>query len=425
MQFWLRGATVNDYNNGSIANIVSTYGGKIIQVIFVRNSSGNPAVYINGVAQTVSFGTNGTPPTWQGTVTSTNLVLGGMSGEVSNTQFFCASLYNLALSAADALELFELGGAVPYRFQFGTTALYTSDFSVNADGWLDAIGTTTITGNTDGINAQNDWLAATKTANSVISIYKTAMTSAYSGKAIRAKVRVFVPIGSTASYVGWYFNNSSNTANPATAVAANNQYDLDAVWVLPFGIAASPRNGLRTTNAANSADVSVGNGESLYFKNIVWQQVGAICHFNLEDGISRQIRDSSVNNAHAISVTSGVTHLAAKDDGRYQQTALTANGELLDTDGLLPIDAVLVDVVVKNTTANAVSGFALAMTSGSDELTNRTDIPASSVVTLPIKRTDLAGLTVGTTFGRCYYSALSWNSGSLNIAIRYRRERDL
>jgi len=119
-------------------------------------------------------------------------------------------------------------------------------------------------------------------------------------------------------------------------------------------------------------------------------------------------------------------------EGNVPQTALTANGELIGTAGTAPIDATIILVTLRNTTANDVTGFALGSTSGGYELTPRTDIPANSTRVLALTIPYMADLTqgsytggLGVAYGRVYYSATTWNSGSLNVSIRYRRERGI
>lgn len=111
-------------NRATIANVVANYGGKVLHILFVRNSSGNPDIYFNGVAQSPTFTTTGTPPTWQGTITSTYLGFGYQTPGANylfSGVFYGASLFSSALAAADALEIFELGGEVPDRLKANCT----------------------------------------------------------------------------------------------------------------------------------------------------------------------------------------------------------------------------------------------------------------------------------------------------------------
>ncbi len=327
----LFGATGTDYNRADVSGVQSAFAGKRIHLCIVRPASGNVAIYINGVAQTATFTTGGTPAGWQGSITSTYFGVGYLStSEIARISFYSATLYNVALAAADALEIFEMGGGVPFRFQFGTqTPAYTSDFSAGVDSWGDAVGGNTLTGNVDSINGQNDWFSVqTGSTNKTISVFRTTpLGAAYSGKAVRARARVWVPVGSEATFIGWYFNNTNSTAAPATAVVAGNQYDLDGVWTLPFGMVNGTRTGIRTTNSANSSDVSLPtSGNLLYFKNVVWSQVGAIMHLPLDEGYGYEMKDSSTNKLHAVITTSGVSHVIAQNRPHHFRGTTNTNG---------------------------------------------------------------------------------------------------
>jgi hypothetical protein len=133
-------------------NLLSLYGGETVHLVVIRNGAAQPTVKINGT--TLAFGadvTSGTPPAdWSGTVTGSNFLFGHLASAVGEPySVFAASLYNFALTSAEILEVFKLGGGVPARFQYGTeAAIYSSDFSAGVDGWWTGDGTT-ITGNID------------------------------------------------------------------------------------------------------------------------------------------------------------------------------------------------------------------------------------------------------------------------------------
>jgi len=66
-----------------------------------------------------------------------------------------------------------------------------------------------------------------------------------------------------------------------------------------------------------------------------------------------------------------------------------------------------VDVLVRNTGLKPVNLFGLGSVSGYYDITSPTTIPTGTLVSLPISRADLIGLTVGIhwTAGRIYYQA--------------------
>lgn len=427
IQIIIRGANAaNDTRVINYAGLVAAYGGKWVHMVLVRSAVGIQ-LYIN--AQSASLTSEsagpGVDPTWQGSITSTYFTVGYNPVGMIGAEWGPSTFYNCALSAADVLELYEAAGRVPTRFQFGSqTATYASNFSAGVDGFT---GTASVRdGNIDGIGGQDD----------VLRIYADGTTGQHYavragivptfGRRYRMKFDYYFPsTNTTAKRFQTY--HAGPAADPATVIPVNDAW---TTYKREFEESIAPGN-IYLFFANNSGNSSFTGANSstddvIYLKNFSVVQLGAVCHLAFNEGVGRQYFDQSTNKLHATRAASGVSNTLEKDDGKYLQLALTANGELLDSGGVINIDAMLVDVVVANTTANAVSGFALAMTSGNDELTYRTDIPANAKVVLPIKRADLASLTVGTSpFGRVYYSALSWNSGSLNISIRYRRERDI
>jgi len=128
LTLWLTGTSYTNRNQWVYPGFVGLYGGKVVQITLVRNAAGNPTIYFNGIDVTAAgnFGTLGTPPGWQGSITNTYLVLGPASGGGGTSHFFAASVYNLALSSTDVQEIFELGGIVPERAKFGSQTGQTS-----------------------------------------------------------------------------------------------------------------------------------------------------------------------------------------------------------------------------------------------------------------------------------------------------------
>jgi hypothetical protein len=424
-------ASNGDYNRATITGFRALYAGKTVILSVVRPAAGNLLVYANAVSLTPTYSSGGTPPGWQTQLSSTYFSVGYQNTtEIWDGAIRSASLYNLPLTAADVAEINELNGAVPFRFQFGNINFYSSNFTANADAWT-TVGATA-SGNIDSVNGVDNTLRVH--ASGETGQHVGRRTGAYAAKKrFRIRGSIYIPVGQTnLNSVYLMFSGSNNSATTWipnsgavswTPNAAWQTIELDATLAPGFNasnLSFYMNNGVTFTGANSPTD------DVFYLYGVKVAQLGAIVHLPMDDGCGRQFMDKSSNKLHAIASASGISHMVELDEAAYVQTALTANGELLDTAGVLRTDAVLLDVIVKNTTANQVYGFGIGMSSGVRDLTYETDIPANSVVVLPIKRADLAGLTVGTApFGRAYYSAASWNSGSLNISIRYRRERDL
>ena len=108
-----------------IDNFQTLFGGKVVQVVFVRPASGAWVAYVNGVAQTLT--TVDASASQQSSITSTYFTLGyNNASDVITASIYSASLYNLALTQADITEIYELGGAVPERFKFGNQVAITA-----------------------------------------------------------------------------------------------------------------------------------------------------------------------------------------------------------------------------------------------------------------------------------------------------------
>ncbi len=127
MEIDLCGSSTGNRNTATISNFASTYGGNTVIVFaIVRSASGNIRTYVNGAEVTPTFTTNGTPPTWQGSLTSTYIGIGrdlATNGSIVG-DIYSARLYNSALSAAAVLA--DYNGA----FQSGLTV--NCDFSIAA-----------------------------------------------------------------------------------------------------------------------------------------------------------------------------------------------------------------------------------------------------------------------------------------------------
>ena len=117
-------------------NFIQEYKNKIVHFVFIRNLTGNPSIYINGlnVSSSFSFGANGW--TWQSELTSTYFTIGTIvagAGFDFLGDIYYASIYNLALSSADVLEIYSNHGIVPFKYQWGSfNSLVTGDDSTFA-----------------------------------------------------------------------------------------------------------------------------------------------------------------------------------------------------------------------------------------------------------------------------------------------------
>ena len=281
--FYLRGSGPTHYNYATISNVVTNFGGKVVTLAFVRNASGNPSVYINAVAQSPSFGFNGTPPTWQGTVTSTNFIFGGQSGEQSSLTFYSASLYNLALSQADVTEIYELGGAVPERFKFGTQQnIITASFGNSGGaGGYETFSSASAAGFT-AVNSSSGGNAAS-----------TIVPAVGIGAQYRVRGSITLNSGSLPSALLYEPSWSTQIANAPVLTAGSFDLTLTATASSPTG------SRLAIFTASNSDFVLSG---------VTLQRLGAVAHYDADlDGIGYQLHDQSTNKLDAVLTTTGVS----------------------------------------------------------------------------------------------------------------------
>lgn len=344
--YWEAGSNdlVIRYEGGSIlgiANVVSRFAGKYVQIAIVKGSSGTiAAAYIDGAAQAVS-GTN----SGINTVNSAVLQLfQRAAGEVFAGTISFATLYNVALSAADVQEIYELGGGVPFRFQFGSQGdLVTGDSQTFTSG----VGSWGVVGGAgDTISAVGGELQWTKGGTSIGIALSSSSWYVAAGKAFRFRFTHRLVSGSsnsisldfTGSGAGWGAGGSFTPTSTPTV--------FDAVLVQPSG-----RSGL--FEFYNGA----GTGPVYGFDDIRVQRVGAVVHLDsASTGLGFQWRDSSTNGLHAERTSSGTSWTFARDTGRQTLTYTFAHSAISSTAAtttafVLPPNTVLREVQLNRTAA--------------------------------------------------------------------------
>lgn len=368
--WWLTGDNIRIYfrdgNSGYAEAYVmgarSAFSGKVVTAALIRNASGNPTFYLNGVAQTLSS-VSLSAATWQMSITSTYMGLGYTTGsDVCSTTIYSATVYNLALSQSDVTEICELGGAVPERFKFGSQVkTYTSDYSANEDGWVvDSPGV--ITGNIDAINGQNDWLKVER-AVSAYYVYsrKSGLTAGKTAKQLLFSSRVFIPAGSPISYVNiWWNNGGTGGVGAAIPVSPNTQYDISQLAYIPE--VNVDLVGIRACDASG-APVSLAAGTYFYQKNFTAAQVGAVCHYDADaDGIGYQLHDQGTNKLDAVITPDAASWTKQARRGFVRGTltwAGTHEGKSLLGQRALPAGSVIDKITTKATASNSGSGLTL------------------------------------------------------------------
>lgn len=284
----LFGATTSDNNVWVYAGFGAAYMGKIVQVAAVRGTSGNVVVWINGVDVTSSgvFSTAGTAPTWQGSITSTYLTVGYGKTDVSYAgTIYSASLYNLALSAADVLEIYEGGGAVPERFKFGAQQnILTASFG-NSGG---SGGYETFSGaSVAGFTAANSNLGGNAAS--------TLVPPVSIGAQYRIRGSITLNSGALPSALLYDPTWSFQLTNTPALTAGSFDLVLTATAV-----------GLTGCRVA----IQTPSNSDFVLSGVTLQRLGAVVHLPLNDGLGFQLQDASTNRLHALATTTGVSHVA-------------------------------------------------------------------------------------------------------------------
>jgi hypothetical protein len=383
----LHGATTDDTRRLIFANLHTHLAGKRCVLV-----AGRGVLYVGAegdffnATNLASTVLTGTPPAWTDEIDGDYLSTGYRTAAISTAQtLYDLRLANVAMTEAQLRAEYERGEPGPEWVGASKTNLFA--------GWTFLSGWTALSATV--VDADTFTTAG---AGGVI----------WSGLQKGAKYRITAAWSTTAS-----------------------SFDIRDYGT---GIVLLTASGSTVEFVAQSSQLYIRNGGAgiTDVSALTLERIGWTTRLRTDTTNGRQaVNDAKSATNDASHFTTSATGITVSPEPKrtehsYSQASLTANGELLDTAGVIATDAVLVDVVVKNTTANEVTGFGIGMSSGVRDLTHETDIPANAVVVLPIKRADLAGCTVGTSpYGRIYYSAAVWNSGNLNISIRYRRERDL
>ncbi len=348
-------ATAN-YRVGTVSSVVANYGGKTLHIVATRSGS-TATIYFNGISQT--FVASG-PGSFADSLTSatTYLVCGTWNSTVFASTIYSVSVYNLALAQADVTEIYELDGAVPERFKFGSQAtLYASDFSAGADTWLEfAGGQTLATGNIDGVAGVDNTLRIVKNTTGYVQYVTPPSTSP--GKAYEATFDYYLESGA-------FVSGTLGISGGTVASTLNSIAPTEGSW--------QTANRLRWVSGISPAlnyfaGVYLATGKYLYIKNFVVKRIGAVVHLDGEsDGIGYQWHDQSTNKLDAWVTSSGVSWTKPRRDG-YLRTTLTWAGtheaKNLSSEPIsavcMPVTAIVTGVTTKSSAASSGSGLSIA-----------------------------------------------------------------
>jgi hypothetical protein len=332
-----RGATSADYRYSSVStSVVSAFGGKTVSIVMVRSTTTGLSVYINGVLQTLAAdGTAGTPPAWTtGSCTSTYLTLG--LGSSSGLEFvgkiYSVSLYNLALAQSDVTEIYQLNGAVPERYKFGTQVSQIGTGFGWANGASD--GTTIATSNGNG-GGGITFTAVAGTRTGGVGAYVMQLNSLGVGSlSYINKSTAGQPRGNNLRqpfrYSLWIRRTAGSIVNmslgrDSAGSAANNITGITASWQQFSGIAYYTDGINVDLNGELYIGLgSVGAAESVQIDDLIIQPISAVVYLPLEDGTGLTAYDVSTNALNATLTATGVTWTKPVAPASFTAPALTS-----------------------------------------------------------------------------------------------------
>jgi trimeric autotransporter adhesin len=382
----------SNYRVATVASLVANYGGKTVHIVGIRD--GNAAtVYINGVSQNLTYSGPGniSDPL---TSATTYLVLGVWNSNQYSGAIYSASLYNLALSASDVQEIYELGGGVPERFKFGTKAQSSNSFT--NDGGVGAFH--------NSYSGSSSGFTGTTTNNPDPTSSRSGKITGLSiraGQSVRVRFDWNVSAASATGIQQWIVRDqNSNGANligwTTFNSGANGAGSVDTVF-------ASLVN---TSNAFAYIADGLGSGESmtLAISNYRIEPLGAVVHLSLDDGGGFQLRDVSTNALHALMTATGVSHVRPLNGPFRAKLQSNTNGnQQLGGQVVIPANAQILRVRARAST-------------GTPNVTLGTSSGGAQVVASVALSTAWQTLTIALTGGQVGSSNISLWAGSNSTA---------
>ena len=344
--FRLFGATSGDRIQAQVNNFINTYGGTDRTIAFVRSGSALQII-VDGVEISFVESTTGTSPTWGGSIDSNDWRLLAAAVSSNSATLRGSWFFNRALSAAEVADLYETGVvAVADRWGDGAEGdTYTSDFSVNADGFASgAGGNLTVTGNTDSVSAVDDTLKATAVANVNMYLTKSSGDQMEVGIAYKVEFDYYADSGCGIAYIGLGIKDA-RWDNGGVAVVEGSWQTGQTLFTDSAGSNLRTFAGF-TTETGDTNDTLV-SGTSIYFKNVKFTRLGAIADLPLDEGIGYQFHDRSSNHFDALASLTGVTHLVPKANGKVRVKAANASSAMymLRADSILPENSIVSNVL--------------------------------------------------------------------------------
>ena len=295
----LFGATGSDYILNEHSNFVTNYGGKIVDLVMVRNTTNNSmTLYINGVKQTpsVSSSVTGTAA-WNGSVASTYFLLSA-SSNLYTDRIYKAVLFNRALDANEVAKLSER--SISHTDQWGNLSSMIDYDLARLNGGFETAGA-------GGADIFATWVEQTNDGSiadegTIVHSGSHAVVFPTGGAARPLVFNTFTGgiIGKKYRYSFWYRTDGTNDAQYYIYDSVNLANIVSTV-TLPATTNYTYISGEIIAPSAQIRVVLRGSFQAagvVYFDDVRLTEVGAVLDADLENAdpsISSVVKDRSSN----------------------------------------------------------------------------------------------------------------------------------
>ena len=371
--------------------------------ITITRTGGSLAVYIDGTLITpTSTNTGAGCPA--GTTFNTTFAMIGGAHSSGNPNAFAGIVYrfvtyNRRLTATEVASLVRFG--VDISDQWGSKApRYSSDFSVNTNGWGAANGTAA--GNIDGIGGEDNNLRYTIGSGANVADGASRPSTVIVGKRYQLSFRYFIPSGqqqitTLRAFVGLaQVVSGLNAGNTWTQVTASGIATVD------------------TLIRVNQNFVGTGNGTDVFYvRDVSVTQLGAFLDLSFVDIYGFQAPDRSDNELDGTLIGDAAFTLPGTKSGQARWTCGANLGTLLLGQRAIPPGAAIRTVFVENIDVAGTPTFSLGTTSGGTQIINAVTIGAAGTIT------QIAPSVIFSSTGNLW---ASWSAaGDVRVTVLYDR----
>jgi hypothetical protein len=352
-----------------LASAVAQFGGKEVHVALVKNASGDPTLYVNGAAVTLTWSGVGNP---NGSISSSFLNVGYGNSSIAYAGIVrSVSFYNLALTASDVQEIYELNGAVPDRFRFGSQLDQTTTARAFTFGAADANSTTGTVGDAMTVTAQ----AGTRTGGAGAFVIRATQDATSAGRGLLIgfnwqpgkiyRAQWWDRLVANPNSITWGFRGNATLGS--AVITGTGVYTTTASWTqrdVTFQLTSIPSGTRYFGPSFTGASGAIGDGFEI--DDLVITQLGAVVHFDSEsNGVGFQWRDSSPNKLDATLTTAAVSWTRPTQRGSVRGTLSwsgTHEAKSLLGQQALPANAVIQHITTISTAASTGTGLTVGTT---------------------------------------------------------------